>query len=387
MSVYDFAPQQDPQETLLDQLLADAAPALGSMQGPPPQSFLEGLARGAVGGLASRGERVAKQRALFQQRQMQRQAAVDQARIAAAGRASDFANRQQLSQEEFNRANPELTPADIAAFPAGTAGSRLTPGTRLPLAERAKLMGEETPAAKQANIKAEAKARAEGTQAGEVNSTVMDDGTLGLLADRELAGGETPNLGRGKNGEANRARYYEIFKQHATEQGLTGADIAGSKASFQANKSSQASLQKLYDASTAWATTAEKNTAQAEQRLRKIVDTGSPWINRPLRSINRNVLGSADQAAFDAAIKTIIPEYARLLSSPSGTGVLSDNARKEAESILNDSHSVAQILATLDVLKSDAKNRRDSYSSQLRDVKWRIAHPGKERPTLADFNH
>lgn len=392
MSYFDLPPIDEPQPGLLDQLLAEAYPSLAQVRGGPPQSFLEGLGQGFVGGLATRGQRVARQRALFEERQRQRQAAVDQARIAqataAANRAGTLANEQQLATEKFNRENPALTAEDIAAFPAGTAGSKLKPGMPLSSADRVKLMSEETSAQKESRLRREHKAMAEGSAAGGpgAGEQVMDAATIHTLAERGAAGGGDPNFGMGKAGVANKVAYYNELTKIIRDNGGTGADLANATAGFKANQSSLASVQKLLDASTAWSNTAHKNTDQAVARLRKVVDLGAPWINTPLRNINRNVLGSADQAAYDAAIRTVIPEYARLLSSPSATGVLSDAARQEAEGIINKSYSLAQMLQVIDVLQNDASNRTQAYEAQVRDIKWRIAHPGKVRRSLGEID-
>jgi hypothetical protein len=177
-----------------------------------------------------------------------------------------------------------------------------------------------------------------------------------------------PPLGAGKAGTRLRA---QIIDRAARMN--PGLDLAANQAQYRADRTSLGNLQKLTDSSVAWEKTALKNSDLMLKKMEKISNTGAPWLNLPIRSVALSGLGSADQAAFNAAKTVVIPEFARLLSSPTGGGVLSDAARKEVDEIINGNYSYNQMVKAMDILKQDAANRRGSYEEQITEIKGRLA--------------
>lgn len=162
---------------------------------------------------------------------------------------------------------------------------------------------------------------------------------------------------------------------HAAKIGA-GQDLASNKASFKANQSSLTSLQKNFDTVSAFENTAGKNLDVFLNQAKKVVDSGSPWINKPLRSIDASGLGSEDQAAFNAARVTAITEIAKVLNSSNASGVLSDSARHEVEGLIGPSATLKQIVAAANVLKTDMGNRHQSYQMQIQDIQKRMGGAG-----------
>lgn len=156
--------------------------------------------------------------------------------------------------------------------------------------------------------------------------------------------------------------------------GQLGGDqnIAANSASFKANQQSLESLQKNFDQVNAFENTAGKNLDQFLSTAQKVVDTGSPWINKPLRSVAAGGLGSADQAAFNAARQTALTEIAKVLSSSNASGVLSDSARGEVSQLIGPDASLHQIYSAAKILKQDMGNRHDAYQAQINDIKGRL---------------
>jgi hypothetical protein len=157
-------------------------------------------------------------------------------------------------------------------------------------------------------------------------------------------------------------------------------DVASNRADYDANKASLTALQKSRDSIVAFENTAKKNLDIFLSQARRIVDTGSPWINQPLRSVNRAGLGSADQLAFDAARRVAVNEIAKVTSNPNLTGQLSDSARHEVESFIPENATLEQIFRVADVLKRDMENRKISLDEQIRGIRERLG----ERPGGGD---
>lgn len=150
-----------------------------------------------------------------------------------------------------------------------------------------------------------------------------------------------------------------------------GNDIASNKADYAADSASLTALQKQRDAVGAFEDTALKNLEVFLGAAKKIPDTGAPWLNRPLRSINRNGLGAADIAAYDTARLTVIPEFAKILSNPTLSGQLTDTARAEVERVVSGDASLKQTLAAAEILKQDVRNRKQSYDDAIASIRQR----------------
>jgi hypothetical protein len=202
----------------------------------------------------------------------------------------------------------------------------------------------------------------------------LSDDAIDQNARQYLQTGVMPVLGQRDPG--NRAK---ILNRAAELD--AGGNVAANKASFKADSGSLTSLQKQRDAVGAFEETALKNLDVFLDAAKAIPDTGSPVLNKPLREIDEKVLGSAELAAYNAARRTVIPEFAKILSGMSGQ--LSDAARKEVEEVANGNATLAQTIAVANVLKKDAANRRTSYDEQLKAIRERIDKGAGERKPAA----
>ncbi len=200
-----------------------------------------------------------------------------------------------------------------------------------------------------------------------------------MLAQQLLATGQIPNVGMGASGSKLRT---EIVNQAAAGQQST-PNLAASGATFKADAGSLASLQKNRDAVVSFENTANKNLDNFLNSAKGIVDSGSPWINAPLRTIDQKGLGSKDLAAFNAARQVAINEIAKVTSNPGLTGQLSDSARHEVEAFIPANATLAQIYSVANILKTDMKNRHDSLDAQIGEIKGRL-NPGTEPAKKSD---
>ena len=119
----------------------------------------------------------------------------------------------------------------------------------------------------------------------------------------------------------------------------------------------------------------------------EIPDLGTKFLNTPWRALS-DQLGSEKMARFNSIRQSVQNEYARIISSPSLVGTMSDSARKEGEALLAPNATVGQIRAALDTLASEAKNRHESYQDQIKAIQSRIggstAEPEAEWKTKGD---
>ncbi len=201
-----------------------------------------------------------------------------------------------------------------------------------------------------------------------------------LTAHQYAMTGQLPPMGMGKEGAKVRT---EIINEAARI--YQGLDLPSQQAAFKANQASLTKLQGTADKVSAFESTAGKNLDQFLSLAEKIPDTGVPWVNTPIRAVNAKMVGDTNQAAFNAARDVALREIARVTSDPNLTGVLSDSARREVQSLSPENATFGQIKAVAKVLKQDMANVKAGLSDQITDVRQRIATPpgGTAAPAAA----
>ncbi|MGH9452354.1 MAG: hypothetical protein ACRD2O_00110 [Terriglobia bacterium] len=154
------------------------------------------------------------------------------------------------------------------------------------------------------------------------------------------------------------------------------ASLMQNKGVYQANAQSLKNLQKNYDMVTSFENTALKNLDQVAQAGAQVPDLGTRYANVPVRMINSQMLGTPEMARFKTALLTAQTEAAKVLSSANANGVLSDQARKEAEDVLDGNLPYPAMIASINQLKTDFGNREQSYQSQISDIQGRMRQGG-----------
>jgi len=109
---------------------------------------------------------------------------------------------------------------------------------------------------------------------------------------------------------------------------------------------------------------------------KSMVDSGVPWINKPLRSLDLSGMGSDEQAAVNAARTVALTEIAKVVNNPTLTGVLSDSARHEVLGLIPEDATLAQIYKVVNILKQDMANRRGKLEGEIAELQQQLATPG-----------
>jgi len=374
MSLYDFEPPTDEElERLLGPVSEEEEPATEGFRASPleqfletfarapevrpprrPRSFVEGLVYGTAGGIRGAGERVASARERFDKEQAERLAKIDERRIKAA--------------EQREAAKSKLRAGIVEQRTKAKPVQKVTEG-----------MLEQAPYLRRIGLKAGDDLDPDIVKLFKPEEQKQDDLApaltqqgLDLTARQYATMGTLPPMGMGKAGVKVRQkiinRAAELFPD---------LDIASNVSGFQSDRASLTNVKRIRDASKAFAETADKNLSVLLETMKKIPGTRSPWLNRPIRNIKREALGDADLAAFEVARQTVIPEFARLLSSPTASGTLTDTARREIEAIVRGDYSFNQMLSAARVLRRDARNRTTSYDDQVREIEARISGRGR----------
>lgn len=205
--------------------------------------------------------------------------------------------------------------------------------------------------------------------------TALTPQGLDMAALRYKTTGIMPALGMGDKTTRQRIinRSAELTPDDEARINAGGGNIAANQANFRADSGSLAAMQKQRDAITSFEQTAQKNIDIFLGQAGKVVDTGSPIANMPLRAITGKVLGSPDQAAYDAARLVAINEIAKITSNPNMSGVLSDSARHEVEQFNPRSATLKQTVAVMRLLKRDMENRTKALDDTLAATRKRLS--------------
>jgi hypothetical protein len=185
--------------------------------------------------------------------------------------------------------------------------------------------------------------------------------------------GVMPAMGRDS---ITRGRIAHYANQWARDNGFKPADLVSMQAAYAGDKASLKEFQAKRDQIVSFEQTAQKNLDLFLGLASKIPDTGVPWINRPIRDLDQNVVGSENMAAVNAARQVANNEIAKVTSGGGLSGVLSDSARNEVASYNPNNATFAQTKAVANILKQDMANRHQSMDATLSDIKSRIGGGG-----------
>lgn len=226
-------------------------------------------------------------------------------------------------------------------------------------------------------IAIESAAQQETARHNKTQEGMLTPEALNMAAQQFASTGQMPQMGRD-------AATRKAIMNRAAELS-PNIDLAGNAAAYKANAASLKGLQENLDSVTAFENTANKNLDLFVQQAKKVVDSGSPFLNTPLRLINQKLLGSTDQAAFTTARQVATNEIAKVTSNPGLKGQLSDSARHEVDAFNPENATLAQTLKVAEILKQDMANRHQSYDEQIQAIKKRIS-PGAKPANGGGFN-
>lgn len=189
--------------------------------------------------------------------------------------------------------------------------------------------------------------------------------------------GQYPPSGRG-NDPAARALRTAVDSKVGAIAADAGVDVPTLRAQYKANAASLSKTQQFADAAQSFMSTADKNMGLLEKALEKAPDLGAPFLNRPWREFQSQVLGNTDQKAFQVYLTSVRNEYGKLINNPNLSGQFTDSARGEAHDMLADDATVGQVLASARALSAEGGNRLQSLGEQLKTITGRtqIGGPG-----------
>lgn len=209
-----------------------------------------------------------------------------------------------------------------------------------------------------------------------------DPATVKYLADQYRITGQLPSLGMGANPMRE-----AILKRAATDAGAsgqTGADAVAQHADAKTTTQALGQLSKNRAMVESFAQTAAQNADLALGYMSKGAGpTGSPIVDRWIRSGGQNIAGDADVTNFNTALTTFKNEYAKIMSGATGAQGSTDSARHEADTLINPNMSQTQIMGGIKVMKQEMENRRRGLESQHQQLLDSLSGRAATTPTTS----
>lgn len=196
----------------------------------------------------------------------------------------------------------------------------------------------------------------------------LSNDAIDALVQLKLQGGTDPTFGMGKAGVGNKVRFYNRLGEIVKAGGL---DVGTRIAQAKAERESLTQLTQTHTAASAYGDNVERNLKILEPTLKHLPDTGLTPFNALLRPA-ASAIGNTNMSAFNTARQIVVPEFARILNSPTLKGVISDSARKEIQTIIDPNATVGQIKRSIQILRTDKNNRLAAYSDAIRQSQQRI---------------
>jgi len=179
-----------------------------------------------------------------------------------------------------------------------------------------------------------------------------------------------PNLGRGTQGSINTAKILNRAAEQAKAQGNTAEEARIRQISGRATSVALSQISRQAAQVGAFERTLQKNADLALQLSDKLDRTGSPILNKWILAGKKTILGDPDVAALDLAIKTVVNEYAKILSSATAGGAqTAEGEIKKVEALLASAQTKEQVKKVIEIIRQETGNRMKSFDDEKKSLK------------------
>jgi hypothetical protein len=203
-----------------------------------------------------------------------------------------------------------------------------------------------------------------------VGDTGLTQAAIDQAAMQYATTGVMPSVGLGSTGQAGNKR--NAIENRAAEL-AQGTTIATAKASLQANQMALTEQTKAMNSVQSALTAADQNFQQVIDSFNGsgLNPTNSTIANRTLAWLRQHLTGG-NQFAFDAGIQEVKNDYAIVFSRG---GAVTDQARSQADSAINDKISFSDLQKVHTELQSLAQQIVASRTKQIKQIQDQISNP------------
>lgn len=190
--------------------------------------------------------------------------------------------------------------------------------------------------------------------------------------------GTNPQFSRGKSGDIQRNAIRNAVADIAKSAGVSPMELATQKGKYKALQASLANTQKQVDTMDRAAETFHRNADLMLQLSKQVPRFDSQLLNSYLLDYNKQWKGDPATAAYIAAARTAINEYAKIASGATGAAGSTDTARREAEDAIAAAQSPQALDAVIRTLRQDAANQQDVAHGKITDLGLRLGQFGQQ---------
>lgn len=278
------------------------------------------------------------------------------------------------------RPTPSATSAGVPAAATADAPAPQMPGMRLLNSPQKAWQDLDSPDHQRNVITGETRGKAPDPDEAPLTPAAVD-----MNATRFAMTGTMPTgTGMGKTATANKTKIQNRAADLIQEWGVKPEDWVTGVAQY---KIAQGSLSKI--SQTRNLVQASENAVLANMNtvvlplLDKVQPGGIPFLNKYTMAVKDRAFGDPNVKAYDNALHTVADEYAKVMTTTTGTGGQgsSDSARAEAYRRLSTSQTAPQLKATFAALQAEMANRRAALVQQEQaltgQLRTGLAPPGQ----------
>lgn len=198
------------------------------------------------------------------------------------------------------------------------------------------------------------------------NAQGLTPEAIHLQAQQYILTGQLPALGMGRQAASARQSIINEAARMAGVAGRSGADMATGFARFRNSQHTLQTLDQQLGTIRGNEATALANAQQFLDRIHELYPPGSTRLGNMIRHGINEFLNDPTQAAYNSAYTTFLTEYAKVVAgSPSGSGVLSDSARREQMDALSNATSPEGAEAAVQQMRADMQNRIQALQGNI----------------------
>jgi hypothetical protein len=200
-----------------------------------------------------------------------------------------------------------------------------------------------------------------------------------------------PPMAWGAAGNPTREAFLKGFPEWAKTHGKTGSDVGADIATFKANASALTSLTKDLNTFEPYKKMLDTNADIAIKLGQKIYQTNAALVNKSLNWLRQNASSNPDVAEYLAQMRFVQTEAARVINNPRIVGQLTDEARREMDSVIDGNAPIPVVERVLNRVKQDGTNRFNAMRSQQEEIVNKLkggqpdVRPAQKSPTPQDI--
>ncbi len=189
--------------------------------------------------------------------------------------------------------------------------------------------------------------------------------------------GTLPPMGMGKTGSSGRAAILNEAARQANISGVSSDDQRIAQIGNKANSAALAKIQQQQTMVSAFEKNFVRNADIALEYSGKVDRTGVPLANKWINAGKRSIAGDPELAAFDASVKAVSNEYAKIVSGSMGNTATAEGEIKKIEGLLNAAQTPAQVKAVIELMKRETANRMKGFDEEKEALRSTM---GRKKP-------